>query len=490
MPTRCPHPTAEEVGSEPVAATAATLDIDLPGPSTPVIFQTLQWVTQPPLRWLLRLSERYGETFRLNVLGPRYRSDRSRLQLLPRNVVVLSAPAHLREVFARSRDQLLGGEANQFVEFHAGSDSVVVLDGSAHQCERSQLQTTLGSDCLSSYDELARLAFRRAFARWPDRGSVALAPRIREAVLEAGITSFFGPLAPAQLRHVRELLLAGAAATALPPSLLVVPWLRLDLGPWSPGGRLKRVLAEFDRFVLEQLGVQRARSRDCSRNPLVGNLLALEASAGSTPETAPRLLQRVRALLGATVNVSVAAPWLCYHVFRDPEVLARTEAAANCGAGNPGSLEGQAYLAAVCKELLRLNSPFIGGMRHVAVPTSFGGIQWQAGTVILPASALTHRRPELYPEPHRFRPERFLERSYGPSEFAPFGGGIRHCIGEQLSYRQMRLLLTELLLTFEVHPAGTWSGAERRWATMILPRDPLRANLRRRGTPAPFRFEA
>jgi cytochrome P450 len=104
---------------------------------------------------------------------------------------------------------------------------------------------------------------------------------------------------------------------------------------------------------------------------------------------------------------------------------------------------------------------------------------------VMPNASLTHRRPDLFPEPERFRPERFLERAYGPHEFAPFGGGIRRCLGEQLALRQMGIVAVELLRAFEIEPAGPWGSAEQRRHTMILPRDSLRARIRRRGAPAP-----
>ena len=56
-----------------------------------------------------------------------------------------------------------------------------------------------------------------------------------------------------------------------------------------------------------------------------------------------------------------------------------------------------------------------------------------------------HQRPELYPEPTQFRPERFLERKFGPFEFLPFGGGNRRCIGAAFAMYEIKLVLAELL---------------------------------------------
>ncbi|HTU57774.1 MAG TPA: cytochrome P450, partial [Polyangiales bacterium] len=56
-----------------------------------------------------------------------------------------------------------------------------------------------------------------------------------------------------------------------------------------------------------------------------------------------------------------------------------------------------------------------------------------------------HHDPELYPEPARFRPERFLERKFATYEYVPFGGGVRRCLGAAFSDYETKILLATLL---------------------------------------------
>jgi cytochrome P450 len=65
-----------------------------------------------------------------------------------------------------------------------------------------------------------------------------------------------------------------------------------------------------------------------------------------------------------------------------------------------------------------------------------------------------HHDPALYPEPDRFRPERFRERDYGPFEFLPFGGGNRRCLGAALSDYEMRIALAEVVTRWDFAPAA------------------------------------
>jgi cytochrome P450 len=88
---------------------------------------------------------------------------------------------------------------------------------------------------------------------------------------------------------------------------------------------------------------------------------------------------------------------------------------------------------------------------------------------VLGSIYLAHRRPDVYPDPESFRPQRFLERSFSPYEYLPFGGGARRCIGMAFAQYEMRLVLYSLLSTAslalaedrEAHPVrrGLTSGA-------------------------------
>ncbi|MBC8120253.1 MAG: cytochrome P450, partial [Gemmatimonadaceae bacterium] len=94
------------------------------------------------------------------------------------------------------------------------------------------------------------------------------------------------------------------------------------------------------------------------------------------------------------------------------------------------------------------------------------------GTFLMPNIYLAHRRPETYPEPERFRPERFLERTFSPYEFLPFGGGNRRCIGLAFALYEMKLVLATVLSRFELRLASTRPLLPvRRGLTLAPPED-------------------
>jgi cytochrome P450 len=113
--------------------------------------------------------------------------------------------------------------------------------------------------------------------------------------------------------------------------------------------------------------------------------------------------------------------------------------------------------------------PFV--VRKTVRPFAVGGREYPAGVVLCPCSYLVHRREELYPDPGRFRPERFLERKFGPHEWFPFGGGNRVCVGMPFALYEMKVLLATVLSQVRPsRPAGARSRA-RRYGIVLGPDD-------------------
>jgi cytochrome P450 len=122
---------------------------------------------------------------------------------------------------------------------------------------------------------------------------------------------------------------------------------------------------------------------------------------------------------------------------RTPRVMARAVDAAEAGDDD--------YLDAVVKETLRSRPVVVDVARKLTQPVEVGGYTLPAGTLVLPAIAAVHARPDLYPEPEEFRPERFIDGQPESYAWIPFGGGVRRCIGASFAQVEMRVVLREVL---------------------------------------------
>jgi cytochrome P450 len=115
---------------------------------------------------------------------------------------------------------------------------------------------------------------------------------------------------------------------------------------------------------------------------------------------------------------------------------------------------GDTYLDAVIKETLRLRPVIALVLRKLVEPMEIGGRLLPAGVSVAPSIYLVHRRPDVYPEPERFRPERFIEQPAGTYTWIPFGGGVRRCLGGAFAEFEMAIVLRELVARRRLRPVG------------------------------------
>ena len=147
-------------------------------------------------------------------------------------------------------------------------------------------------------------------------------------------------------------------------------------------------------------------------------------------------------------TTATALSWALYLIHQSPEVYQKllTEL-GNLGPNpDPITVFKLPYLTAICNETLRLYPvAMLTFARQADQPVSVSGYDLEADTVVVGSIYLNHRRPDIYPEPEKFKPDRFLERQFSPYEFIPFGAGSRRCIGTALAQFEMKLVLATLL---------------------------------------------
>jgi cytochrome P450 len=183
--------------------------------------------------------------------------------------------------------------------------------------------------------------------------------------------------------------------------------------------------------------------------------------------------QMMTLLLAGHDTTATSLAFALHNILRHPEVLERLreERAQVVGAGPvaPAQVGRLEYLDATVKETLRLH-PIISEVgRVLARPMRIGGWDLPAGAVAAPCIYLTHRRPDLWPEPERFDPGRFIGRRPSPYEFFPFGGGMRRCLGMAFALYEMKVVLAEVLSRVELRLAPGYRMQRVRRSITLAP---------------------
>jgi cytochrome P450 len=215
-----------------------------------------------------------------------------------------------------------------------------------------------------------------------------------------------------------------------------LPFLRHNFGPWSPWARFLRRRRAVDELVYEEIRLRRADPQMEERDDVLSLLLQARHEDGS-PMSDDELRDELITLLTAGHETSATAlAWAFERLLRTPRVMERTL----------DDLDDDAYLDAVVKETLRVRPVVIDVARVVKRDVAIGGWRIPAGTIVVPAIALVQLRPDLYPEPREFRPERFLGDEQPPAySWIPFGGGVRRCIGAAFAQLEIKTVLRTIL---------------------------------------------
>ena len=99
------------------------------------------------------------------------------------------------------------------------------------------------------------------------------------------------------------------------------------------------------------------------------------------------------------------------------------------------------------------------------------------GSVMACNIARVHRRPDLYPEPLEFRPERFLESQPETYGWLPFGGGVRRCLGAAFAMYEMRIVLRMVFERTRPAPSNVEPMRYFRRAIVLAPKSGARVKL-------------
>lgn len=132
-------------------------------------------------------------------------------------------------------------------------------------------------------------------------------------------------------------------------------------------------------------------------------------------------------------------------------------------------LEQLPLLDRVIKESMRILPASSYSQRVNAEPVQLGPFQLTGLTPIIFSPLISHRLPDLFPNPEQFLPERWLTIAPSPYAYFPFAAGPRMCLGTSLAQMTLRITLPAIWQKFRLNVVeGAAINAKVR-STMLFP---------------------
>jgi cytochrome P450 len=359
---------------------------------------------------------------------------------------------------------LLGPEANKFVFANAdafswretfanlalvdGPTALIVSDGEDHRRRRSVVAPGLRHRQIQDYVRTMVAVIDALIDGWRPGQRFDIYQQCRSAVRRSTAESLFGPRIAVHSDYLGEQLQPLLDLThQLPP--LVTLQRRITSPAW------RRAMAARKRIHdLVDARIADARAEPGPDDRMLTMLIkgrGDEDYALSDNEIRDSIISLITAGYETT---SGALAWAIYTLLSLPGAwdTATDEVHRVLGDGPPaaGDLGALTYLNGVVHETLRLYPPGVISARRVTRDLQFDGHRIRAGRLLIFSPYVTHRLPELWPEPTEFRPERWDPAAAGyrkpaPHEFIPFSGGLHRCIGAAMATTEMTVMLARLV---------------------------------------------
>ena len=412
-----------------------------PGPTSFSLRRTLA-VVRDPLPLLLDCYERYGPVF--TVRG------------FHRPTVFLLGPEANHYVTVENADNFSYRQGNFGNLVPLLGDGLLTTDGEFHDRARRIMMPAFHRRKLDAALEVMVAETDRGLDDWSPGETVDFYGWARELALRIAMRALLG-LDPDDRGHGHEAVEQWERGLGI---FGTDAWTRLLRGPRTPWARMVSARRALDRIVHAEIEARR-RNPDPDANDILSMLVTAEDDDGTGFTDAEIRDQLLTLMFAGHDTSSSTVSFLLYELARHPEALQRVLAEQRTVLNGAAPTVDQLLtelpeLEMAVEETLRLYPPAWIGPRRAVDAFEFEGHHVPARTFVAYCSWASHRLPDVFEDPHSFRPERFApeaRRALPKSAYVPFGGGQRICIGKRFGQLVVKSVATQALRRFALEPA-------------------------------------
>lgn len=313
-----------------------------------------------------------------------------------------------------------------------------------HSKQRKLLAPVFAHKRIAAYATTMAERASRYVSGLADGAEVDVADAMMRLTLEiVGKTLFDTEIASDSDEVGDALTVAMETAMAQLGSLVPLP----PFVPTPTNLRNKRAVARLDAILYRIIQQRRAQGGD--RGDLLSMLLATQDEAGAGMDDKQVRDEAMTLFLAGHETTANAMAWTLLLLAQHPEARARVEAEVDALGHAPTyeDLKKLPWTLAVLKESMRLYPPAYIMSRRAAEDVTIGPHLLKKNTILFVNILGIHHRPDLYPDPERFDPSRFLgdaEKALPRCAYMPFGAGPRICIGNHFALMEGHVLLATI----------------------------------------------
>jgi unspecific monooxygenase len=428
----------------------------------PTWWQQIHWILNP-IDYMQTAAQRYGDRFITHVEG----SDKP--------YIFVSHPEAIQQILSRDTKEFSApGESNQLLKPFVGDRSIFLLDPKTHRTHRKLLIPPFHGERIRTYANLIGNITQEVMDRLSPGDSFVARSLMQEISIKIILQAVFGLYEGDRYRLLAQRLtkILEFFNTPIASIFLYFKGLQKDLGPWSPWGNFIHQRDKIDELLFLEIA-ERRQSDNSDRTDILSLLIAARDEAGNGMSDRELRDELLSLLFAGHETTATALSWSLYWAHFQPEIREKILAELKPLGSSPEPLELShlPYLTAVCKETLRIYPvAMLTFPRKVEQPIVIQGDRFEPNSHLLGCIYLTHQREDLYPEPQKFKPERFLERQYSSYEYLPFGGGVRRCIGYALAQLEMNVVLGTILSGYSLELAHSQPVLPERRGVTLAPK--------------------
>jgi cytochrome P450 len=428
-----------------------------PGPGSRPPMDDLQALRRGPHEFLLQVARSYGPVVRYPV-GPLA-------------VYLVTGPDGVKQVLQDNHKNYSKNTFQYNLLSTITGDGLLTSDGDFWLRQRRLAQPAFHRTRVTGFGQMMVEATEAMLTRWDEHADRAEPLDVAAEMMHVALQIVGKAMFSAEIGHQADEL-ATATLTVLDHIVgrartfgIVPEWLP------TPGNRAhKRAMNVLDRSVYGTIRARRgaypersgAKSKDAAFDDLLALLMAAkDDQTGEAMSDRHLRDESMTMLIAGHETVASALAWTWHLLAENPlrEEMLHAELDREL-AGRPPAvtdLSRLPYTERVFAEALRLYPPAWIISRKAEGDDEIGGYHIPKGALVVTSPYVTHRMPELWPDPETFWPERFIpEEAAGRHRYAyyPFGGGPRLCIGNVFALTEAVLLIATVAQRYKPRPVA------------------------------------